>query len=124
MAINVALLVDHALKAAGIPIDGVSIGDPANRATWVIQFQAAATAPQRATAATLLTTVAVDAAAQAVQDQLDAQAFIDALPIWAKALALALIDQLNIIRAGLPVPLGAITPAQAIAAIRAKAGTL
>jgi hypothetical protein len=124
MAINVPVLVDHALKAAGIPIDGVSIGDPANRATWVVSFTAAATPAQKATAATLLTTVDVSAAAQAVQDQLDAQAFIDAWPIWAKAEALAIIDQLNVIRAALPSPLGAITPAQALAAIRAKAGTL
>ena len=124
MAINVASLVDHALRTAGIPIEGVSIGDPANRATWLVAFAAAATPAQKATAATLLTIVAVDAAAQAVQDQLDAQAQIDALPIWAKALALALVDQLNVIRAALPIPLGAITPTQAIAAIRVKAGAL
>jgi hypothetical protein len=124
MAINTAQIVDRALRAAGIPIDGVSIGDPANRATWAAQFTAAATPAQKATAAALLLSVVVDAAAQATQDQLDAQAFIDTLPIWAKALALALIDQLNVIRAGLPAPLGPITVAQAIAAIRAKAGTL
>jgi hypothetical protein len=121
---NVAALVDHALRAAGIPIDGVTIPDPAIRSTWVAQFTAAATPAQKATAATILNTVAVDVAAQGVQDQLDAQAFIDALPIWAKAEALAIIDQLNVIRAALPTPLGAITPTQALAAIRAKAGTL
>ena len=56
--------------------------------------------------------------------QLAAQRDVDSWPIELKALALALIDQLNVIRAALPVPLGAITPAQAIAAVRAKAGTL
>lgn len=71
------------------------------------------------------------AAAQTVLDtaavatpQLTAQHEIDVLPIWAKAIVLALIDQLNIIRAALPTPLPAITPAQAITAIRNKAATL
>lgn len=48
----------------------------------------------------------------------------DALPLVWKAIVLALIDQLNVIRAALPTPKPDITPAQAIAAIRAKAGTL
>lgn len=64
------------------------------------------------------------AAAPAATTQLDAQVAIDALPIIEKAIVLAIIDQLNVIRAALPVPLGAITPAQAMAAVRAKAGTL
>ena len=122
--INVPTLVDGALRTAGIPIDGVSIGDPADRATWRVSFTASATPAHKATAAALLLSVAIDAAAQAVQDQRDAQAFLDAIPIWAKALVLALIDQLNVIRAALPTPLAAITPAQALAAIRTKAGTL
>lgn len=56
--------------------------------------------------------------------QLSAQSDIDDWPIDLQALVLALIDQLNVIRAALPTPLSAITPAQALAAIRAKAGTL
>lgn len=56
--------------------------------------------------------------------QIQAQFVIDAMPIATKALLLALIDQLNVIRAALPTPLAAITPAQAIAAVRNKAGTL
>ena len=121
---SVAAIVDRALKAAGIPLDGVSIGDPANRATWTVQFPAAASAAQRTQAAALLLTIAIDAPALAAQDQLEAQAFVDSLPIWAKALSLAIIDQLNVIRAALPSPLPPMTPSQAIAAIRAKAGTL
>lgn len=66
---------------------------------------------------------AVDAAANATP-QSDAQNFIDNMPIFEKALCLALIDQLNVIRAALTSPLPPITPAQAIAAVRAKAGTL
>jgi hypothetical protein len=124
MATNIAALVDRALRTAGIPIEGVSIGDVATRATWVPQFTAAATPAQKATAATIISAVAVDTAAQGVQDQLDGQAQIDAIPIATKAIVLALIDQLNVIRAALPTPLNPITPAQAIAAIRSKAGTL
>jgi hypothetical protein len=54
----------------------------------------------------------------------EAQIVVDQIPIVQRAIILALIDQLNVIRAALPSPLGAITPAQALAAIRAKAGTL
>jgi hypothetical protein len=71
------------------------------------------------------------AAAQTILDtapeltpQTRAQLQVDQLPIEFKALVLALIDELNIIRAALPTPLAARTPAQAIAAIRAKAATL
>lgn len=76
------------------------------------------TAPQIAAAQTVIET------APATSPQLTAQAFVDTIPIATQAIVLALIDQLNLIRAALPVPLGAITPAQAITAIRAKAGTL
>jgi hypothetical protein len=64
MANNLAALVDSAVRAASIPIDGVSIGDPANRATWAVQFLPAATPAQRTQAQTILNTVAVDTAAQ------------------------------------------------------------
>lgn len=59
-----------------------------------------------------------------VTPQLTAQRAIDSFPIEYRALVLTLIDQLNVIRAALPSPLPPITPAQAIAAIRTKAGTL
>ena len=42
---NVAERLDRAIKAAGVAIAGVSIGDPANKATWTVQpanLQAAA----------------------------------------------------------------------------------
>lgn len=121
---NLAGLVDRALRTAGVPILGVSIGHPTDRATWSVIFDPAATAGHRATAATVLASVAIDAPAQAIDDEKNAQIEIDGWPIATKAIVLALIDQLNVIRAALPSPLGAITPAQAIAAIRAKAGTL
>lgn len=59
-------LIDQALKTAGIPIDGVSLdpANPTNRAAWRVDFQASATPAQRTQAATILTTVVVDAAAE------------------------------------------------------------
>jgi hypothetical protein len=43
----VAERLDRALRAAGIPIVGVSVGNDADRTTWRIDFQAAATAQHR-----------------------------------------------------------------------------
>lgn len=63
-------------------------------------------------------------AATVTSARTEAQAVIDAMPILEKAIVLALIDQLNTIRAALPTPLGPITPAQALAAVRTKAGSL
>lgn len=54
--------------------------------------------------------------------QLTAQSEIDAWPLSTKALVLTLIDQLNVLRAFHSLP--AVTPAQALTAIRNKAGTL
>jgi hypothetical protein len=56
--------------------------------------------------------------------EIEAQFSVDGMPIATKALLLTLLDQINTIRAALSPPLGAITPAQALAAVRAKAGTL
>lgn len=76
------------------------------------------TGPQIAAAQAVLDT------APAISDQLTAQAQVDSIPIFEKAIVLAIIDALNVIRAALPAPLPPITPAQALAAIRAKAALL
>ena len=60
-------LLDRALKAQGIPIDGVSLGTVADRATWTVHYRPEATKAQRETAehalqAFDLTTVATVAA--------------------------------------------------------------
>lgn len=60
--------------------------------------------------------------APASSPSLTAQNEIDNWPISVKALVLTLIDQLNMLRSLHSLP--AITPAQAIAAIRTKAGIL
>lgn len=61
-------------------------------------------------------------AAVTATPQTEAQAWIDAMPIGQKAFILALLDQINTLRA--LHSLAAITPAQALAAVRTKAGTL
>jgi hypothetical protein len=62
-------------------------------------------------------------ACPAASDRVEAQHDLDD-SIVLRAVVLALIDQLNVIRSKLPVPLGAITPQQALDAIKAKAATL
>jgi hypothetical protein len=57
IAIGVAELVDRALKAQKIPIDGVSIGDPADRTTWTVQYRPDATDEQRKAGDALLATL-------------------------------------------------------------------
>lgn len=66
---------------------------------------------------------AVTAAADATP-QTDAQNFVDEMPLWAKALALALVDEINRLRTQPTTVFPSVTPAQALNAIRNKAGTL
>ena len=83
---TVEQIVDTALRTAGIPIEGVTFPDPLNRATWVVQFLAAATPAQKAQAATILASVVIDAPAQldveatGDMDQKDLRAAIQA--VW------------------------------------------
>jgi hypothetical protein len=114
---DVATLVAALKTALGdatavlVPLDGIGLWRGKKNATdW---SGADITAAQNLLDTTVATT-----------PEIAAQRMIDTMPIETKALLLALIDQLNVIRAALPAPLGAITPAQAIAAVRAKAGTL
>lgn len=51
-----------------------------------------------------------------------AQSTIDTMPIFEKALLLTLLDQINVLRTR--AGLATVTPAQAIQAVRDKAGTL
>jgi hypothetical protein len=70
---------------------------------------------------------AVQNAINAAPDDTDrnrAKDLIDAWPIELKALLLVLIDELNRLRTQPTTAFGAITPAQAIAAVKAKADTL
>lgn len=85
---------------------------------YTVKKATAWTAAQIATAQNIIDT------APASTPELTAQSTVDAWPVELRALVLTLIDQLNVIRAALPTPLAAITPAQALAAVRTKAGTL
>lgn len=72
-----------------------------------------------------ITTVqAAVTAAPVATPQTDAQNVIDNMAIFEKAILLTLLDQVNTIRNLLPIPLPPITPATALAAVRAKAATL
>lgn len=66
----------------------------------------------------------VIANAPALTPQVTAQRTVDRFPIEYRALILALVDALNVVRAKLPTPLPPITPSAALQAIRDKAGTL
>ena len=76
------------------------------------------TSPQISTAQNLLDT------APARTARLSAQAEIDRLSVHEQALLLTIIDELNRLRTQPTTSFAAFTPAQAIAAVRAKAGTL
>lgn len=104
-----------ALRVAVAADVGVQVTDLTH---YTLKKDGAWTAPQIAAAQTVLDTQA------AQTPQLAAQRSVDAFPLEYKALVLALVDALNVVRAALPVPLPPITPAQAMTAIRNKAGTL
>lgn len=92
---------------AGLMPDGLS-ADIDKATTW--------TAQQVTQVQTVIDTAPRDT------PQVEAQYQADTISVFDKALVLALIDQFNVLRALHSLP--AITPAQAIAAIRTKAGTL
>jgi len=89
--------------------------DPGS-ATYRIKKATTWTGPQITAAQNVIDT------APASSPQLTAQALIDAMPIFEKAIILTLIDELNILRALHSLP--ARTVPQAIAAVRTKAGAL
>lgn len=103
------------LRASVASDVGVQVVDPQH---YVLKKSTAWQAGDISSAQTIVDTT------PALTPQREAQNQIDAWPLALKALVLALIDQLNVIRAALPVPLPPITPGQALAAIRTKAGTL
>lgn len=85
---------------------------------WVIKKETPWTTQHRNAAQNVIDTC------PAVSPQLIAQAEIEQWPISMRAFALALIDQINVLRARGNQPLPEITPAQALQAIKDKAATL
>lgn len=114
------------LGALSTPIR-TAIGDPFYLATQLSLGGTVTIVVDKPTAWQASEITAVQAAVNAASNQTpqtDAQNAIDNLSIFEKSRDLWLLDQINICRAGLPTPLAAITPAQAIAGVRAKAATL
>lgn len=85
---------------------------------WTLKKATAWTAQQISAAQTAVNTAA------ARTDELLAQAEIDRLGIRERAVALTLLDQINLLRTQPTTVMTTVTPTQAIAAIRTKAGTL
>jgi uncharacterized protein YkwD len=94
----------------------VSLGLVYDPPAWHVTKETAWTAPQIAAVQTALDGLPDPTPQQRAQNE------IDAWPLSLKAFALALVDQINVLRqaAGMQT----VTPAQALAAIRQKAGTL
>jgi len=68
-------ILDRLVRATGVPMVGVSVGDPTQKDTWTIQFAPEATAEQQATALAALhafdvTTVATVTADVEAKDRL------------------------------------------------------
>lgn len=62
---TLATMVDAALREAGVPIEGVSIGRADERATWDVQYAAGATAADKAKARGMVAAFDVSAALEA-----------------------------------------------------------
>lgn len=84
---DIASYLDQQLRAAGVPIIGVRVLAGSDRTGWVVDYQAGATPADKANAANILASVAIDAPTLA---DADAKATLDnkalkALVIWLAA---------------------------------------
>lgn len=121
----------HNAIAAVCPIDSVCILNLATRAVR-IDFQAAATGPQRTAANNVLASFDWTAATQATREaqaaKVGATAGIDAGQLQTgtidqrliRALALVVLDEVNLIRANFAIPMTSRTSTQLVNAIKAK----
>lgn len=128
MSVQTILRLDQALRAAGVPIDGVSGAQGSVR----VDYQAAATTAQKTQGAAIVSAfdwmAVTDATWQAQQEKAAATAQIDngALKAGAsierlvRALALVVLDEVNTLRAASVPALPPRTAAQLVAAIKAK----
>src|SRR4051812_46812088 len=88
---DIAALLDQTLRAAGVPIIGVSIGVINDRSTWQVQYTDAATDPQKAQGESIRATF--DSTAPAVTAaQLDRDAASAIGMTGAKALCALMLD--------------------------------
>ncbi len=107
----------RALTRAGIPVTGVSILDTANRATWVIHYNGATT-PQRTAGEALKLSYDIFSDTTGTDEELSAT--FDTMKL-VKAVALTMVDAINIERArhGAPAISDATAKAQVIARYKA-----
>lgn len=111
----VAERLDRALRAAAIPILGVSIGDEQNRATWRIDYHPSATAQQRSDGEALR--ASFDPLAQTTVDAETADRAATTAGQKDLLATIALMTSLT------DVNWGTKTLAQKVAAVRANAAT-
>lgn len=111
IALNIAIKSVMADQSAILAFDISGVGWRGKKATvW--------TAQQIIDAQNLLNTI------PAMTKQVAAGRIVDVWPIETRAALLSIIDGMNVIRAALAPPKVAITPAQALNAVRAKVDTL
>ena len=106
---NTAALLDATLKAAGIPIISVKVGDPANRATWSVLYDPAATQPQKDQGASILSTFSATDPTVLSAD-LDRTAAAQASSLIVKALCAEILE----VKLGRPLVAGDIPAVQAM----------
>lgn len=107
---TIAGILDRALRTAAIPIDGVSIGVLADRATWRVDYQPTATLAHRTTATAIIAALAVDSGALAAEDQKLAQATVDNFGPVELAVLRVLLDEVNVLRTELNTLRAAVIP--------------
>jgi hypothetical protein len=83
---NIAAMLTRALERLGIPIFGVSIGNPLDRATWRIDYKPEATAQQIASGDALKLSYdpQADATYASEQEQVrfDGEKLVKAVAVW------------------------------------------
>lgn len=99
-------------------VDPAVVVGPLSQTRFRLKKSTLWTAPQIVAAQTALDTAA------ARTDELTAQFEVDKLGIRERAILLTLLDQINLLRTQPTTVMASVTPAQAIAAVRTKAGTL
>lgn len=85
---NIAALIDQALRTAGIPIISVTVGNDDDRSTWRVEFAPEATDQQKADAAALLESIDVSPEALAeskLQYAMSNDKLVRAVIIWMAA---------------------------------------
>jgi hypothetical protein len=106
------------LVALQSTVDPAIVIGPLSQTSFRVKKPTLWTAPQIASAQNALDTVA------ARTDESIAQFEVDKLGIRERAILLTLLDQINLLRTQPTTVMSSVTPAQAIAAVRTKAGTL